>query len=183
MAEPLGALFKMSIFLKIAFFLYSSLLMARTYSDAVQNVTIIKLLYLIYSIWATKDSRLVMLLLVFKSTFWHRCQEEESISFFLCCVFVLHVFACIVNPGRQKSRFWRKKKSLVEFLLVCDYIKSIWLEHSQNKREFLSRVFVVNRKASGIFFWALFSPRTKVPPMYKFLPYIQISREEQWNSR
>lgn len=42
----------------------------------------------------------------------------------------------------------KKKKSLVKFLLGFGYIKNIWLEHSQNKREFLHTVFVVNRKAS-----------------------------------
>lgn len=154
--QNLWVVYLKCLFFRIGLFLHSTALMACTYSDTVQNVTIINLLFIIYNIWATKDSRLVMLLLLFKPTFHFDIRAKSKSQFISFCpvyVFVLHVSEFIINLGRQRSWFYykKKKKSLVKFLLGFGYIKNIWLEHSQNKREFLHTVFVVNRKASWYF--------------------------------
>lgn len=94
-----------------------------------------------------------MLLLVFKSAFHFDIGAKRKSQFiYFCAVSLYCMYLLTLSTLVDKNPIFEgKKKSLVEFLLVCDYIKNIWLEHSQ-KREFLSRVFVVNRKASGIFF-------------------------------
>lgn len=73
------------------------------------------------------------------------------------------------------------EKKILSTILIFASIKNTWFELSQNKTECLSRIFVVNRMASG-FFLSIFLPGTEKRALYKFQPNIQTSREEQWNS-
>lgn len=94
------------------------------------------------------------------------------------CVFLLSLSALSTQVDEDPVFGKKKKQKILSTILIFAYIKNTWFEFSQNKTECLSRIFVVNRMASG-FFLSIFLPSTEEPALYKFQPNIQTSREEQ----